>query len=185
MAYFVGDDRTWSIPHVDRDIDKSFEHHEERQLQEERGCFANYLSEILNFLKFAWEHMPLGSIQLPLFDGNRQTYSTVCFRILGTLILLIFVTFVVTSFAKYGSLIQIRNWPVKYASNLEMSKEYDSISWVPNNLPFSPTFEMLNVKADPYNGFCENYNATVNGDGAARIAEVKFFIYKRVDDPSS
>lgn len=59
------------MPLVDCEIDQSFMQQEQKQRLEERGYCANLLIEFVYYLKFVWEHMPLGSIKLPLYDGDR------------------------------------------------------------------------------------------------------------------
>lgn len=78
----------------------------------------------------------------------------------------------VTTLGNYGTLVQIRTESVKYSQNSEMTIFYDNISWVPSNLPITPTFEMMTVRADPYPDFCKKYDASVNEK--VKIAEVIF-----------
>ena len=51
---------------------------------------------------------------------------------------------------------------------------------MPSELPTAPAFEIMTQRANPYPDFCEKYKTATTGEGAARIAEVKYQVFKDV-----
>ena len=85
-------------------------------------------------LKVLVDNIPLGSIQLPLFDsdGDRK-YNSVTSRICGVFFSIVFMAYIAVDLATFGSISTVLTENAPYKTNHELSKKNSNIK-LPDSL---------------------------------------------------
>ena len=64
-----------------------------------------------------------------------------------------------------------------------MKDDFDEIEQMAfsKNYPELPAFEIMTIKADPYEDFCDLYNAALSKDKPDRIAKINYNVFRIVE----